>query len=112
MRQFIDAPTDTRCTATITLKDKSTAQCGRGAKLGGLCKQHAKMAEYTNGGTMDDETRSDESDPVCGYCGTLLDENGNCPAMPTDDTTYSEASLLSPREKREMEEDGWEVPSD
>lgn len=40
-RIFRDAPQDKRCKATIVLSDKSTAQCGRYAKVEGLCKQHA-----------------------------------------------------------------------
>lgn len=43
-RHFVDAPTAERCTATITLKDNSTAQCGRHRKVGELCTQHAKIA--------------------------------------------------------------------
>lgn len=40
-RRFRDAPQQQRCTATITLRDKSEAQCGRYAKVKGLCRQHA-----------------------------------------------------------------------
>ena len=43
-RQFIDAPQGSRCTATVSLRDGTTAQCGRHAKVGTLCTQHAKMA--------------------------------------------------------------------
>ena len=42
-RRFIDAPDALRCTATITLTDKSKARCGRYAKVEELCTQHAKM---------------------------------------------------------------------
>lgn len=41
-RIFVDAPNAQRCKATITLKDKSLAQCGRYMKIGCLCRQHAK----------------------------------------------------------------------
>jgi hypothetical protein len=46
MARFIDAPAEVRCTATITLRDKSTAQCGRRAMHTGemLCTQHYKLA--------------------------------------------------------------------
>jgi hypothetical protein len=42
-RRFVDAPDDQRCTATVILEDKSTAQCGRYQKVGCLCTQHAKI---------------------------------------------------------------------
>lgn len=44
-RRFVDAPTGYRCTAAITLKDGSTAQCGRWAANKGqmLCTQHYKI---------------------------------------------------------------------
>jgi hypothetical protein len=48
-RPFRDADSWRRCRATITLKDKSTAQCGRGINwdytgaLSHLCTQHAEM---------------------------------------------------------------------
>ena len=44
MSQFIDAPIGQRCEAVITLKDGSTAQCGRYGKVDSLCRQHAKIA--------------------------------------------------------------------
>lgn len=44
-RRFVDAPQDCRCTATITLRDKSTAQCGRKATEGDLCTQHARIED-------------------------------------------------------------------
>ena len=44
-RIFVDAPTEMRCEATVTLKDKTTAQCGRYKKIGCLCTQHSKMKE-------------------------------------------------------------------
>lgn len=44
-RRFIDAPTEERCEATVTLTDGSLAQCGRYRKRGNLCTQHAKMTE-------------------------------------------------------------------
>lgn len=50
-RRFIDAPTELRCKATTTLRDKSEAQCGRYAKVDGLCRQHHKMQE-AGGRTM------------------------------------------------------------
>ena len=42
-RIFIDARQGQRCEATITLADKSTAQCGRSCKAGNahFCFQHA-----------------------------------------------------------------------
>lgn len=50
-RRFVDAPTDQRCHATIMLKDRTTAQCGRYAKIDGLCHQHKKIADgYAPGG--------------------------------------------------------------
>ena len=49
-RVFVDAHPFFRCTATVTLSDKSTAQCGRryndDVRLGSgrlLCAQHAAM---------------------------------------------------------------------
>ena len=40
-RVWTDAPTAERCAATITLRDKSKAQCGRrAAGASGLCHQH------------------------------------------------------------------------
>ena len=53
-RRFIDAPTEQRCEAELTLKDGSLAQCGRYKKVGNLCTQHAKMTaafrcEYCGG---------------------------------------------------------------
>ena len=44
-RRFIDAPLWLRCVRTITLKDGSKAQCGRIAKIGLFCTQHARMQE-------------------------------------------------------------------
>lgn len=43
-RRFIDAPTDVRCQANITLKDGSLAQCGRRECMDGLgfCWQHQR----------------------------------------------------------------------
>jgi len=35
----------TRCEAVVTLRDKSTASCMRRAVRGGLCEQHARIAE-------------------------------------------------------------------
>jgi len=44
-RTFRDAPDAFRCTATITLKDKTTARCGKWNKPGTtLCTQHHKIA--------------------------------------------------------------------
>lgn len=51
-RRFVDAPAPLRCRATVTLRDKTTAQCGRYGlreyaanphvnRL--LCEQHATM---------------------------------------------------------------------
>lgn len=48
-RRFVDAPAATRCTATITLKDGSAAQCGRHQKVGTLCTQHSKMETKMTG---------------------------------------------------------------
>ena len=43
MRQFRDAPLNERCQATITLKDGSTAQCGRRRQSGkDYCWQHSQ----------------------------------------------------------------------
>jgi hypothetical protein len=44
-RRFIDAPYEQRCRWTVTLRDRSQAQCGRYQKVGNLCTQHAKMAD-------------------------------------------------------------------
>lgn len=33
----------------VVLKDKSTADCGRHAKVGTLCTQHAKIEAKTKG---------------------------------------------------------------
>lgn len=43
-RRFIDASAEERCEWTVTLRDGSTAQCGRRHTDGQLCTQHAKMA--------------------------------------------------------------------
>lgn len=51
MSRYIDPPAWRRCRATITLRDKSKAQCGRAINraydqhgtLGGLCTQHAEI---------------------------------------------------------------------
>lgn len=55
-RRFIDAPSELRCSWTVTLRDGSEAQCGRYRRLGDpqLCTQHAKMhaawsCEYCGG---------------------------------------------------------------
>lgn len=53
-RRFIDALTEERCRWTITLPDKSEAQCGRRHIDGDLCAQHLKMhkrwcCEYCGG---------------------------------------------------------------
>lgn len=51
-RRFVDAPMWSRCRATVTLRDKTTAQCGRyGVREymanphvnDLLCEQHANM---------------------------------------------------------------------
>lgn len=42
-RPFKDAPYGQRCMATVTLKDKSLAQCGRYRKVGIVCTQHFKI---------------------------------------------------------------------
>lgn len=45
-REFRDAPDAFRCEATITLKDKTTARCGKWNKPGErLCTQHFKIAK-------------------------------------------------------------------
>jgi hypothetical protein len=45
-RRFIDAPAEVRCEWTITLSDRSKAQCGRRMLAGeNLCAQHQKMAD-------------------------------------------------------------------
>ena len=51
MRRFVDAPSECRCGAIITLRDGTTAQCGRYINRDyayitaqGLCTQHADMA--------------------------------------------------------------------
>lgn len=45
-RIFVDAPAAQRCAAVVTLKDKTTAQCGRRfvVPASKLCKQHSGMA--------------------------------------------------------------------
>jgi hypothetical protein len=45
-RRFVDAHPEKRCKATITLRDKTTAQCGRVGIpwRGGLCTQHEGIA--------------------------------------------------------------------
>jgi hypothetical protein len=41
IRRFVDAPSDVRCRATITLSDESEAQCGRRSREGqDRCWQH------------------------------------------------------------------------
>jgi hypothetical protein len=47
-RIFIDAREDERCLATILLRDKSTAQCGRKRAVGKYCKQHEKILSKQN----------------------------------------------------------------
>ena len=42
MARFTDAPQGERCTAVVTLKDKSTADCGRRATIDDRCWQHAR----------------------------------------------------------------------
>lgn len=43
-RRFIDAPTELRCKADVPVRgDESGAQCGRYAKVDGLCRQHERM---------------------------------------------------------------------
>ena len=44
-RKFIDAPQGERCRAVVTLKDGTTADCGRRAMTGDLCTQHAGMTK-------------------------------------------------------------------
>ncbi len=44
-RVFVDAPDHLRCRATVTLKDGSTAQCGRQSKDKGFCHQHSTSAK-------------------------------------------------------------------
>lgn len=39
-RRFIDAPNPERCAATVTLRDSTTARCGRRATHGRYCWQH------------------------------------------------------------------------
>jgi hypothetical protein len=43
--RFRDAPQIARCTYDIRLRDGSGAQCGRYAKLGSFCTQHARIVE-------------------------------------------------------------------
>lgn len=45
VRRFIDAPQGLRCKADITLRDGSQAQCGRYAKVDGLCRQHKRLCD-------------------------------------------------------------------
>lgn len=46
MSRFVDAPTDGRCQFAITLRDHTTAQCGRLAKTDdGFCTQHARILD-------------------------------------------------------------------
>lgn len=42
-RRFRDALQGKRCSAVVTLKDGSTADCGRGSVVDGLCTQHKKI---------------------------------------------------------------------
>ena len=42
-RKFIDAPQGERCKAVVTLKDGTTADCGRHGIRDGLCEQHARI---------------------------------------------------------------------
>jgi hypothetical protein len=42
-RRFVDALGARRCQATIHLKDKSLAQCGRARVNGLYCTQHKKV---------------------------------------------------------------------
>lgn len=49
-RRFVDAPTGLRCKGHARVKgarvgDDQTTQCGRYAKVDGLCRQHKKIAE-------------------------------------------------------------------
>lgn len=43
MRRFVDAKQKIRCKAVITLRDGTSADCGRKAVLRGLCLQHYKI---------------------------------------------------------------------
>lgn len=44
LRRFLDAHPSVRCQWTITLRDKSTAQCGRSTRSGHTyCAQHERM---------------------------------------------------------------------
>lgn len=56
-RVFVDAPLDQRCTATITLKDGSAAQCGRYRKIGTLCRQHDGMGQQPDVRTTEHMSR-------------------------------------------------------
>ncbi len=47
-RRFNDALQGERCQAVVTLRDGSTADCGRKSVTGGLCTQHAKIAAPLN----------------------------------------------------------------
>ena len=42
-RHFLDAATSDRCQYSITLRDKSQAQCGRRAISGRWCRQHTAI---------------------------------------------------------------------
>lgn len=42
-RNWTDAATAERCRYVITLRDGSTADCGRGRVIDGYCRQHDKM---------------------------------------------------------------------
>ena len=42
-RIFKDAPTESRCIWTITMRDGSKAQCGRRKVQGDFCTQHKKI---------------------------------------------------------------------
>ncbi len=59
-RRFIDAPTEFRCSAAITLKDGSGAQCGRYAKVDGLCTQHARIKAMERSPTEQQEQAAKE----------------------------------------------------
>jgi len=83
-RRFIDAPQDQRCKATITLKDKSKAQCGRYKKIGDYCRQHA--GRLREGGwrmTLDQMLNPEkygltQCDHCNGYGSSLKEDSAQC----------------------------------
>jgi hypothetical protein len=65
MRRFIDAPQECRCKATITLRDHSTADCGRRRIPGSnYCKQHTGAGHCKHGVINPHRCRDCENEPI------------------------------------------------